>query len=452
MSDRTLLYGLPLKGVETPNVEGLRSYFQRLAFLHHLAPHALMDVIRTKFPFQSHYGALMGTFPSREIHGQSLLVRELLDRVEFATGTELASSTMMRFSPILSSTHLLHRKPGRYCPICVRAASNPEDIPAHLAWEIQCVECCSVHGVLLAVPSECGAPSAQQCRPSRRPQLPCVCGSCGSIGRLCSGAGVVAASQSQVWVAENVGRLLAMTMKRALTLSSSSVRAGLNELLKTRYRGSVVNASLDCGFSRSTVWAWVRGESKPPLAMLAALCFHAKADIASVLDGRYVHMPRPDGALHYAKRQYVRARCDWETVRTALILAAEREAPPSKKELANALGVCARSLRDRFPVEAEKLAIARRDYVDHCRLQRLREFEATLVVAAEAMIAEGRAVTDKRLVIHGGISIFRHDWRRPVVEKVLALYAKKAAPLPCPASRSDLPGSSRSRGPVSPTY
>ena len=185
--------------------------------------------------------------------------------------------------------------------------------------------------------------------------------------------------------------------------------AGLNELLEARYKGSVVNAALDCGFSRSTVCAWARGESRPPLGMLMVLCYRAEADIAALLEGHYLHVPAPAGTLVKPTRKYERSRSDWETVGRALTLASQQSKPPTTKEIAEKLGVPRRSIQTFAPRQAAELALARRGYAERCRAERIDGYEVTLVRAAEAILSQGRKVSCKRLINQSGIAAFKHS-------------------------------------------
>ena len=422
MINRTLLYGLPLSGVDSPDVEALRSYMQRLAYLHSLGPFALLDLIRAKFPFESFYGRRMGTSPGREIHGISRRSHDILERLGYATGIDLSSASMFRFASVLSSLHLLHQKPGRYCPICVRTSTQPEEIPGKLAWEIQCVECCAEHKVLLAMPLQCGTPSSQQIRLARRARLPGVCSQCGSIGHLCSASTVSEATEAKIWMARSIGRILALSSN---LFSSASLRNGLDELLKARFRGSAVSASVSCGFSRSTVRAWSSGKSQPPLSMLAILCYRAEADVAAVLEGRYDYLPAPAEFIKIKVRKYELARTERAIVARTLDRAAKQKNPPSLGSLAKELGANVRVVREFAPVEVERFSSARRAHLEEARLRRLERFERTLIDTAKAIVSQDKPVTCKRLLTQCGVQVFKNSWRREVVDKVVVRYRSK---------------------------
>lgn len=419
MSERTFLYGLSLKWAGTPFVEGLRSFFQRLAYTHNMKMYALWDLVHATY----HVGIpRLGQLPAHELNGISICGDELRANLESATGTDLRLSTLMRFSSVLSSAHLLDPISDRYCPMCVGVSEFPEDIAGQLAWDVACVECCPIHGIMLEAP-RCGALESEKIRARHCTLLPAVCFQCGSIGYHCRTNEVHAASSAQIWIAESVGRLVSMPLARSLNLSAGTLRIGLNDLLKARFAGSPVRAAQQCQFARATVRSWLFGESKPALHLLMILCFNAGADLASLLEGHYVAVPTPVGSIEYKRRSYSRSQSDRKKISHALNKASAMKNPPKRNELAEQLGVNPRLFRQLLPEESSKFAIARRDHVKRVKLEKREQFIATLQHTAESIAAEGKNVTRKRLLDRCGISIFPNSWRGPVLESFLRKYS-----------------------------
>ena len=206
MLKRTLFFGLPLAGVGTPVVESLRGYVQRLAFAHNLKPRVLIEVLLERFPWEGEPVDLSEVMKQWEVHGRGEVGRKLRERLERATGVDLQSSRFGSFSRLVAGQHLAKRGRGRYCPVCVLE----DGAHGQLLWETACVKACPVHKVKLRDAATCGAPSDQHLPAHRRPKVPYACSMCGSLGFACVTSEPEAADDADIWVATQIGQLLAL--------------------------------------------------------------------------------------------------------------------------------------------------------------------------------------------------------------------------------------------------
>jgi len=402
MADRTLFFGLPLAGVETIFVESLRGYMLRLAYLHSLTPMGFLETLRENFPLKDvSFQARM--FHRWQMHGGSGPGAQVLANLQSATNMSLAASSMRRFRSVLTGTFLVHPRVGRYCPVCVRQEHDPEKKIAPLLWEVQCVECCPEHKVLLRDRMICGASLSDRLVLSQRPQLPGTCTQCGSIGFECIADEPVAASNVQVWVAQSVGRLLALTDARSQALSTLTMRAGLQDLVDRCYGGSVVRAAKDVGMGKPRVYEWINTNTQISLRSLMELCHRTGADAASLLEGRYASAPSTKEVVKLAPRKYTKGASSWAEVERALKIAVTQEHPPTKEQLAQTLGVNLRAMRDRVRGASDHLALVGRIYRTQLREQKFDELVARFTSVAFSIVAEGKSLNRKNLTQRTGI-------------------------------------------------
>ena len=286
MLERTMFYGLPLAGVGTSRVESFRSYVQRLALAHCMKPLALIDTLLERFPWAGPMFDMPSVLKDWRVHGVSQVGVELRQRFASATGVDLERSALGAFSGLVAGSHLARLGSARYCPLCVREP----DAYGQLLWEVACVRVCPEHRVRLREATVCGAPESERLPANARPKASHVCSTCGSLGFACLTDAVTPATDEELWVAEQVGRLLAVAPQVGAAWTPTALQQGLRKVVDGAYHGSVVAASLGAGLSRASVCTWVSGKFKPSFAGLMQLCHHARVDVVELLGGR-CHRP-----------------------------------------------------------------------------------------------------------------------------------------------------------------
>lgn len=447
MLERTFLYGLPLAGVGTPGVESLRGYTQRLAFAHNFKPRALVEMLQERYPREGGDFDISTVLKEWAVHCGGDVGESLRDRLERATGEDLKASTLAHISHVVARPHLAKTGRGRYCPGCV----TEDDHHGRLLWEVACVNACPTHGVRLRSAAECGAEPDDRLKGNSRPRLSHVCSGCGSIGFKCIEDEPEAATPAEIWVAKQVGRLLACGAGTYQAWSTESLQRGMHQLVEGVYGGSVVEASLSAGLSRSSVCTWSSGKHRPSLAGLMQLCHHAQVDVVELLSGRLSNPPDYDDTAELAGvhsdneegtrtgeapavadrvvraglavcprgqarapidlmgRPYQVRECSLETLRQALQAAVSESPPPNLTELAGRLGTSRRFLREKWPAESTALATVAAQHRDGLWRGKFDESLEAYERAAKELLGREMPVTSKYLQQVSGLVAFSHN-------------------------------------------
>lgn len=424
MNARSLLYAQPLVGEGTSEVESLRSYIQRLALSHSVKPRGLLSIVLDAYPLVGIDHDLHTLLQHWGIHGSAEIGRQLQERLHKATGVSVEVATLRRFSGVLADVNLVHARTREwfYCPCCVQEGEEPTH--GRLLWEVQSVVACPKHRVRLRSTKLCGASAAERLRPSQRPSLAGVCGQCGSVGYRCCVAAPTPASDAEVWIAEQVGRLLALPCEAVSKFSKSTLQAGLEALVKSHYGGSTVNAALQSGLSRASVWAWRNTDMRPALPGLMQLCFHAGCDVVALLGGEAVSLHETSTQPHQVlQRTYIRAKHSDDQIREMLLLAAQEAMPPTLAAFSRRIGLNEDAPRHRFPEESRVLAAANMAYTLAANQRKFDDALATYSAAAEALAAKGMRVAAKYLQLESGLVAFsQNEPRVRAMNMVIARY------------------------------
>jgi hypothetical protein len=409
MTARSLLYAQSLMGEGTADVESLRSYIQRLALSHSVKPRALLGILLAAFPLVGIDHDLHTLLQHWGVHGSAEIGVQLQERLQKATGISVKVATLGRFSKVLADVNLVRARTREwfYCPCCVQEGEEPPH--GKLLWEVQSVVACPTHRVRLRSTKMCGAGADERLRPSQRPSLSGVCGQCGSVGYRCCAEAPSPASDAEVWIAEQVGRLLALPVDVVSRFSKSTLQVGLEKLVEFQY-GSPVNAALQSGLSRASVWTWVKTDMRPTLPGLMQLCHHAGCDVVSLLGGEFVPLPKTSPVAHRVlRRTYIRTTHTDAQIREMLLLAAEESAPPTLAAFSRRIGLNEDAPRHRFPEESRVLAAAHAAYARSENQRKFDEALAAYSAAADVLTSKGMLVGAKYLQQEAGLVAFSQN-------------------------------------------
>lgn len=407
MSNRTLFYPKALAGQGTDRVQSLFSYIEHLALAHQMKPRTLLETLFIAYPMDKATD-IASVLKQQRVHGGTPLGEELKKRLEVATGSSLAGATLARFAQVLAPTNLT-RTGEVYCPCCVQ---EDEGLPyVRLLWQVQCVTACPIHKVKLRDANLCGAKAADMLPPQRRPSVGGVCSSCGSVGCRCVTEGPEAASKEEVWVSQQVARLIATPEAVAASFTGETLKAGLRALVQSVHEGSVVRASREAGLSRASVCTWVQGAT-PALPWLLQLCFNSGADVLALLGGAFETLPdawTTGRRYDVLVRPYKHTACDLESVREALVSAALSPNPPSVREFARQHDMHIDMPRRKFPQEARALSAA---HQQHLKCRHEGQYMAAVAAytrAAEEIAAGGKTVHVGVLQRQSGVVAFSQN-------------------------------------------
>jgi hypothetical protein len=412
-SDRTLFYPLELRGAGTGAVESLRSYVERLALAHRLNPTTLMGELLLRYPLQGRVTSARNVTDSWWVLGTGEVARALTENLGAATSVSLQGATLSHFQHVIPSIGLTRREPF-HCPYCVNERLEDELPYGRLLWQVAAVEACPIHRVKLRTSRQCGLAPEQHLAIPMRPIHPGVCNSCGSIGFRCLAEHPVeVATPTQIWVAEQVSKLLEMTAAEAQQLSFERLRVGIQEAVDQRFDGQAVKASVEAGLARATVGSWLSGSSVPTLASLLRFCMHAGCDLVTLMGGHWrINDVALGAAMSLKRRSYRRSPLTDDEFR-ALILAASRATPPeSGAQLARRLNVDPKTFRDRFPNEYTLLQVARKGQQRLEKEARYQQFADRFESAARLLKDRGVPVTRRSLQAEAAITVFKGSGSR----------------------------------------
>lgn len=425
-ASRSLFYGLPLMGVATPEVESLRSYLLRLAAEHSMIPRELVMTVASRqahFRPDANQNVIWRGFP---VSGTSERAERLATMLSEATGVDLAPATFARFRQVISARRLCHAQTSRYCPECVRRRVEGTHVHAPLLWELQVVNACPVHGSRLRSTAECSAPPSARLAVNRRVSLPGVCGQCGSIGFRCTGTSDLA-GERDLWVADQAGKLLALSAAESTSLTREMLTAGIREVVNMRFDGQPVRAAIRARLARATVLHWIEGAEAVELAALFELAHLAAADVPELFRGRYVgvgataDLPVSSGITRILPPRY--ERHDWTSVHAALLDAANDDGMPSLLSVLAPFGIDSSDARRRYPTECRTVA-RRHDASRRKRWQRVYDSSyAAFSAAADELRRRGVEPTRARIQEAANLCCFgsgRSIYRSRALEDVLA--------------------------------
>ncbi len=348
--NRTLFYGLPLKGAGTGQVESFRSYVPRLAREHSLTPFKLFELLYEKYPMGvigSSIRSTLATWDVQTLAEKGNLVRE---RLEAATGVSLDGCSMSRFREVFAAQKLMRKSGWLFCPHCI---SEDDGMYSRLLWDVQSVTACPRHGIYLLPIDACGKPE-QRLTLNNRVHSSTACSTCGSVGYSCMNLKTEKATVAEIAQARVMEELLGMGPLTKEGVSLETMRRGLRELVAGAFDNKPTVASIECRLTRGGFRMWFRGSSVPALSGLLKICERTGADITELLRGRYVQVRSPS---HLVKGPNVfrRITLDAAAVRLQLVAAAKSTPPKSLTSVARALDVDTAKLKREFPEESSAL-------------------------------------------------------------------------------------------------
>lgn len=275
---RTELYPFVPNGVATSQCECLDSLLRRLALAHTVAYPALVKHVykthcSSKRPFR---------FATRDYRRSLLFNSPLLSSVAEAIGRdEVKLCTLNTFDRLINFSKCMDVTMNRHCPICVAENLFPSAWYP-IVWCIGPVEACPMHHVLF-VSSGCGYPRDRWLPVVQRCFVPGVCRHCGSIGFRCSNSAVKNATDIQIWVADQVGALVAAATNGE-EFNPLAMKAALRKIVLSRW-GTLVAAARFLEVDESLFRHPFKPGARFGLQLLLALCSSVEVDVLDVLRG-----------------------------------------------------------------------------------------------------------------------------------------------------------------------
>ncbi len=389
VAPRTRLYHLPPMGLGTPLVEGLAGYVMRLAEAHCVTTSALMadEVLPLLKPSggPARPAATWLADHGPHFNGTGDRAQQAVAALTLLTSRrDLRALTLLPWAQVLAPHGLIRlRKPARvWCAACyadLLARGAPLYEP--LLWSIAVVTVCPAHRIRLCdhcPHADCGRPLpalAAWARPGhcswcRRPLF-------WPLSERPPRDSSVVESGWDLWVAQQLGALLAATDAPPLRARSGAGWATLDSFIHTRCgqeAGAYAQFARLVDLHVNNLCRWRKGRALPTIDVLLRACHHLRISLVDLLRGESAGLaplgPALPPALPRRKRALPQSSDAEQLRQNVKALLAEDGGPPlSGAAAARQLG-CTGAVLARLHPEAYQTITAR--YRTHRRQQHER--------------------------------------------------------------------------------
>ena len=382
-------------GHSPSDVESLASYFCRLAASHSVSVASLACTVAEALGSELREGF---DWHERNLSGMRETAQTWAGGLSAMTGVgRLDQLTLVAWRDVLAPSGLAAAGGGRWCSDCFDE-DRAQDRPPYfrLAWDIGAVKSCAKHGIrLIDVCPDCGRTGV---RHRATYVVPGWCTHCGSFLGHHPEASSVTASPADIWVAEQIGQMLAGQG----SLEEPPLRARLQETLRELVarldsgKGALFAARI--GVSKGTVHYWVHGETIPTMAACLRIAACSGLSLTRLLLGDLENWVVPREVVQLDLALDSRARCesrrelDWEHIRGQLRWYARQPTPISVAEAARRLEIDARHLYLKANTETRVLGERWKTYLKRRAASTQAKARPYVEAACRALMAEGRAL------------------------------------------------------------
>ncbi|WP_322032822.1 TniQ family protein [Paraburkholderia sp. J76] len=404
-SSETALYSLEPEAIGTAQCESAVSYLCRLAYAHHVPVDLLVNQVLARF-FGDDFSIWRHFSTWKKSAAINIFTHQrtpqLLSALRAATGrVELDQLSLSTLGDVLdlrgSSSEIPH-----HCPLCHSKDVDVQRTYRPLLWDLKLVRVCPDHKVAL-VPSVCGAPQSRRLSLWGRPHVPGACSTCGSIGYGCTVAPDVPVNEPDVWVAQELGLVVAHVTAGERFMANDVVKSVL-QLASLIGDGRPYRAAPVCGISKARLFDWINGRKLVRLSPLVALCAAAGVGLLEALRGEIVQSERRVDYKYSPVRGGAHAASP--SKRSEAMRRAARDVTcPSLTRVADSLGLSTKYLSQCFPVESREVV---RRYRDAKRIQtERRQLEADELIArlATELQTEGLRLTKRNVWLRARVMV-----------------------------------------------
>lgn len=366
---RSTLHALTPMGQNSSDIESLTSYFCRLAHSHGMTAQKLADWVLAHFehPVCEKYG-----WHQRNLSGMSLESEQWAAWLSELTGVSALDGLTLGPWRHLLGTPGLAPKSDRWCPCCL-SEDKHQGRPSYfrLAWEMAPSNVCLSHKVELTAT----CPHCQRKNVRNRAAV-VVPGYCTACGGFLGDSDAVAASPESLWVARQVGKMLALRPN----ISPDGLIPLLETVIERMADGQIAVFAKQYGFSKSGVWHWLRKGGQPSLNAWLTITLHGGISLDTLFAGKVDDWTQPIQSaqmtipLATSPRAGITSReLDWASIRAELRGFLGLMTPISINEACERVGIGRKHAYLRANEEAR--AIADRHSRFRTSLRRRREDE-----------------------------------------------------------------------------
>ncbi|MGF6372859.1 hypothetical protein OKW40_005675 [Paraburkholderia sp. RAU6.4a] len=401
----TALYPLIPIAFGTPLSESSVSYLCRLASAHHVAVDVLVNQVLARycdddFAIWRHFStwkrsAAINIFTTRR-------TTQLLSALKMATGVVALENLSLGALGEVCDLRGASSDIQRHCPQCYAKDLDWRRSYRPLLWDLKLVRVCPEHGVAL-MPSVCGAARRSRLSLWNRHHISGACSTCGSIGYQCAANEEVSVSDSDVWVAQELGDVVARVTSGE-TFLTGNVHRSVMHLASLIGDGYPYRTASICGISKARLFDWINQKKLIRLAPLVALCAAAGISLLDALRGEV------GASGKRVSHKYSPVRGSGDAVsplkRDDLIRDAGRDsACPSLASVARSIGLSTKYLSQCYPVEAREIVCRHRKAQHRRTLQRQLEADQLIAGVAAELRAQGFRVTKRNIWLRTRIMV-----------------------------------------------
>ncbi|WMY11103.1 TniQ family protein [Paraburkholderia phenoliruptrix] len=406
---RSMLNPVAPIGIGTPDVESMVSYFCRVAMSHCISANDLgREVVRTmRWDYSSRF---------RWFHVQMSGMSEAAENWVYAlsklTGvSELESLTLLPLRGVVAMS-LPRIASARWCPCCIAEDRTTNRKPYfRLAWDVGVVTACPKHEIKLV--EACPTCEGSNTRHASAFVMPGWCTSCGAFFGGDSANEHVKATKEEVWVASQIGAMLAGEGTLASAPTLATLRSTIQRLIDCMDDGKSAVFARRLGLGKTILHHWLTGAGAPSLAGLLRIASATGLTLPKLLSGDLPdwqpgngEMRDLDSVLAKPRKYAARQVRDWDDIRTTLLALADSSPVVSVAEAARSLKVSRRELYCNAKVEARALG---KRWIEENRLrgEQSRQIATDAIKAAYTEIsASGKSVNLRGLLEHMPAKVF----------------------------------------------
>lgn len=395
LNPRSSLHALKPYGCGTADVETLLSYFCRVAVSHSVSVASLARTVANVMGSELREGF---DWHERNLSGLGAAAQTWSSGLSAMTGLgNLDHLTLSVWRDVLAPTGLAAPGGGRWCPACFEDDRLEDRSPYfRLAWDIGAVKACSKHGTqLVDVCPDCGRTGT---RHKATYVVPGWCTHCGAFLGNHAKAPKLPANSGVLWVADQVGQMLAVQARLTEPPPRSRLQDAIRELIARLDGGKGAAFAKRIGVSKGAVHYWTRGDTIPTLGACLRTSAQSGLPLVKLLTGDLRNWEVPDEIVQLdldlgaSTRREARRELDWNHIREELRRFTRLPSPVSVAEVARQLEVDTRQLYLKANAETRLLGERWKAYEKRRREASQAQARSHVEDVCRSLREEGRAI------------------------------------------------------------
>jgi len=396
---RSLLNPVAPIGVGTPEVESMVSYFCRLAMSHCISADELGRTVERAMQWEHSTGRWHGL----SLSGMSKTAHDWACALSKLTSVDnLHSLTLLPWRDVIAEQSARPTS-AQWCPHCLADDRSAGETPYfRLSWDVGAVSACAKHKTrLVHVCADCGRANI------RHKSVFVVPGWCTSCGGFLGAGGSEAATHGEVWIAGQLGAMLALRYGFASRPSLGAMLDGIRELVQRLDDGKSARFARRIGLPKNTVHYWLAKGGTPGLPALLRMASQSGLTLSKLLVGDLTDWVPASCDIHAldslfpeAKKRASPERRDWDKIRAQVAALNESSTVISVREAARDLNVNVRQLYAHANEEARALAVRWNEHRKNLADESSKKSTEVIEGIYAEIAAKGKAVNLREIIAH----------------------------------------------------